>query len=223
MTAREMIYRSLRIIGVNNPSSIQLDEGLKSFNNMITHWATDNLKTYAVITETFSLVVGQSIYTIGVGGDINTVRPLKIYEGTYIVDSDNTSYPVIPMTRMQYNQIASKISEGRPTRMYYEPESPLGKIRFNYESDNTETVYLDSLKIFTEVSALNSSVVFPPEYERALKYNLAVELISEYPEVKLSDTVAILAQQSLSDLRINNSEPTEEVDSPATFNYQLSR
>lgn len=221
-TARELIYAALRLIGVHNPDSTILDEALVALNALLSALSADKQVVYAVTTESFSLVIGKSAYTIGSGGDISSTRPFKILEGVYIQDSNTEDYPVMPMTRLQYNQIASKIDDGRPTRIYYEPEFPLGKIRFNYEPLEIETVHMDSWKPFAEFAALSTSVIFPPEYKKLLQYNLAVSLAPEHG-VDPSRAVGALASLSLQDVKGTNSEPVEEVTMDSAVLFRLKR
>ncbi len=219
MTARTLIEAAYRLVGISFPTSFELDNGLESLNNLLTHLSVENLHLFAVITESFSLVVGKSTYTVGSGGDVDTVRPTKILEGSYIKDSSSSDYPVVPMSRQQYNQIMNKIDDGRPTRIYYEPEYPLGKIRLNYKPDSVETFYLDSWKPLTEFSVLATAVSLPPEYERVLKYNLAMELSVLEP----SKMVVQLAAAALKAIRSNNSERTETTGSDDYIVWELYR
>jgi len=211
-TARELILSSFRLVGINQPSSIQLDDALVSLNNLISNLSVGNLNLHAVTTENFTLVTDQGTYTIGSGGDFDTVRPTKILDSVYIKDSSGEDYPVIPMSRQQYNQIASKIDTGRPTRIYYEPEYPLGKIRFNYLPSTAETLYIDSWKPITEIATLATSINLPVEYKRALQYNLAIELVEE-PSKKIGQ----LAYSTLQAIKNNNS--SDRVDDAVFDDY----
>jgi hypothetical protein len=215
MTARELIRKSFLLVGAANPTSIQYDDALSSLNTLLINLAVDNLNLYAVVTESFPLVVGTSTYTIGSGGDFSTVRPTKILEGVYIKDSAGLDYPVIPMSRREYNRIVNKIDSGRPTRMYYEAEYTLGKIRFNYKPSAIETLYIDSWKPITEIASLATTISLPPEYLQALKYNLAVELAIQDPP----SMVVRIANSSLEAIRENNSD---RLDEPARYDdYML--
>lgn len=219
MTVRTLIEAAYRLVGNSNPSSIELDNALESLNTLLTHLSIENLNLFAVVTESFSLVVGQSIYTIGSGGDFSTIRPTKILEGVYIQDSNSIDYPVIPMSRQQYNQIQYKIDTGRPTRIYYEPEFTLGKIRFNYKPEVIETLYIDSWKPLTEFSTLATTVSLPPEYEKVLKYNLAIELaVLDPPKM-----IVQLAMGALAAIRSNNSARVEPIGIDDYMAWELYR
>src|SRR5437762_2811451 len=50
-------------------------KGLRILNAMIGQWAQERLTIPAVIRETFDLMANQASYTIGDGGDFDTVRP----------------------------------------------------------------------------------------------------------------------------------------------------
>lgn len=208
MTVRTLIEVAYRLIGINYPTSLEFDQGFGSLNTLLANFSVENLNLHAVITESFSLVVGQNVYTIGSGGNFSTVRPTKILDGTYIKDSISEDYPVVPMTRQQYNGIQYKIDSGRPTRMYYEPEYPLGKIRFNYKPESTDTIYFDSWKPLTEFAALSTTISLPPEYEKVLKYNLAVELVAPNDPPKVISQLAFTSLQAIRNNNAGRTEPT---------------
>jgi hypothetical protein len=60
-------------------------------------------------------------------------------------------------------------------------------------------MYLYSLKPWTEITTLTSNTSFPGEYDRAIKYNLAIELAPEYG-TEVSPAVAKMAEDALNDI-----------------------
>jgi hypothetical protein len=68
------------------------------------------------------------------------------------------------------------------------------------------------------VADINDDLAFPPGYERALLYALAVDLAPEYPAVTLSQSVIDTADEALADIkRANNTQ-----QQPATFDFALA-
>ena len=131
-------------IGISNPSTTQLDDGLVLLNNMIGSWSAEGLIIPYKTTENVALVVGQASYTIGSAGNFDTVRPIKIINA-FIRDSNNVDYVVdVSMTREEYNDISSKNADARPGRLFYDPQYPLGYIYFDYEPTAVENIYLTS-------------------------------------------------------------------------------
>ena len=189
-TAQDLIDAALRKIGTSIPDSTDRANGLIALNDMISSWSIDNLLVYAVTQESFTLTIGTYSYTIGSSGDYDTVRPIKI-TNAYLRDSDGYDYPLDIISSKEYNDIADKDVSSRPTRLYYLPAFPLAKILFDYAPDAADTLYLDSQKHLSEFAALTTDFSMPPEYRRALIYNLAVDLAPEYDWVLTQEATRI--------------------------------
>ncbi|MDH3324951.1 MAG: hypothetical protein OEL89_04900, partial [Candidatus Peregrinibacteria bacterium] len=69
---------------------------------------------------------------------------------------------------------------GRPERLYYSLEYPLGKIFFKTAPESAEDLYMASMKSLTIYSALTDTIDFPAEYEKFLIYNLAIDVAPEF-------------------------------------------
>jgi hypothetical protein len=209
MIASDLIKASIRLIGAyapgETPPSEDLNDGLSALNLMLDSWFADRTLVYAVTKESFPLVAGQSSYTIGTSGNFNTTRPFKI-EGAYIRDSNNQdSFVEVTDDQNRYNLIGVKSTQGRPYILLYDPQMSTGKIYLYYTPDTTYTLYLDSWKPVTQVSSLSTSLTFPPGYERAIKYNLAIELAPEYG-TSVKDEVAYLAKESKKEIQNLNTK-----------------
>jgi len=178
-TANTIIYGAYRLNSVLNPSSAQGGYGLEALNNMISSWSAEGLLIPYNTDESFTLAVGKSFYMIGPGGDFDTIRPLRVIDA-FIRDINNDDYSVdVSMTRAEYNAITKKDAIARPTRLYFDPQYPKGKICFNYGPETAETLYLTSEKTITELATLSTTVDLPAFYKEALVYNLAIRLSQE--------------------------------------------
>ena len=192
--AQAIIDSAYRKVGITDPTSDQDDEALIDLNNMLSMWGIDFIVPH-VTRESFSLVVGTAEYTIGSGGDFDTVRPTSV-ANCYLVDADGYSYPVTPnMAAKDYNRISLKTSEACPLRLYFVPEYPLAKIIFSTEADYAYTAYFEFWKNLTELAALATTVTLPNEYKKALIYNLAIEL-GENNTIAVPATVVETARSS---------------------------
>ena len=168
-----------RLNSILNPSAAQDESGLEALNNMISSWSAEGLLIPYNAQEPFTLVVGRPHYTIGPSGDFDTARPLRVIDA-FIRDINNDDYSVdVSMTRAEYNAITKKDAAARPTRLYFDPQYPKGKICFNYGPETAETLYLTSEKTITELATLSTTVDLPAFYKEALVYNLAIRLSQE--------------------------------------------
>ena len=178
-TAKTITDAAYRLNSILNPSTDQNESSLEALNNMISSWSAEGLLIPYNTIESFILTVGKSIYTVGSGGDFDTIRPLKIIDA-FIRDSGNDDHPVdVSMTRVEYNAIVQKDAEARPTRLYFDPQYPKGQIYFDCEPETAETLHLTSEKAITELATLDTTVDLPVFYKEALVYNLAIRLSQE--------------------------------------------
>jgi hypothetical protein len=190
-----VIKPALRKIGNPSPGNTQKENALSDFNDMLSSLSVDDIVIPYFTRENFPLVVGQASYTIGSGGDFDTVRPTLI-KGAYIRDVSGDDHPVeVNMTLEQYNAITTKSSQLRPTRLLYLTEYLLGKIIFDYAVAEIETLYLDTLKPLTRLAALDTTITIPQEYNEFLIYNLAIRLVPDN-DMELDPVVAAIAQTS---------------------------
>lgn len=190
-TITDAAYRKCALL---LPTADEDAYALEALNNMISLWGTEFLVPYQV-RENFDLVVGTRIYTIGSGGDFDTVRPMHL-DTLHLRDADNYDYPLELMSAQEWADIRYKDNSGRPTRVFYKAEYPLGKVRFNKKPDIAYKVYLCSWKNFTEFAGLDTAVTLPDEYKKALVYNLAIGL-AEDNSIDLPSSVLRTAANSL--------------------------
>lgn len=216
-----IIDASLRLIGIKSPSSDNRDNGLLALNNMIRLLGAQKLVIHEIVNESFTLTIGTSVYTIGSGGDFDTVRPVRIVDA-WIRDSNDVDHPVEIITRERYNDIALKTIETRPDKLYYATEYSLGKINFNTEPDKAETLYVDSWKPLTTLASLSTTVDLPPEYEEFLVLNLAVRFAPEF-NIIMIPTVYADAKEAKKAIKSLNSQPMLEVKLDRAITYSVQR
>lgn len=189
--------------------SDEANDGLLALNNMLDSWSNDDLITFALTNESFTLT-GASSYTIGTGGNFNTSRPIDI--ASAVVRQGTIDYPLMVLSPQQYQQdIAMKSITGPIARfMVYDNNYPLATITLYPVDVAGATLRILSNKPLGNLSALTTTVDLPPGWKRALIYNLAIELSSEYGE-EPSQSVAMNAKESLGAIKrstsVNNPMP----------------
>jgi len=177
MLVSEMIAAALRLCRIRNTTEETLDEALKALNLMLKTW--DESIVMPKIEE-FTLLTTAGSYSIGSGGDFNTVKPLRILSA-FITNSSGESYMVDKMSVKEYAKL-NKTSPGRPNKLYYDSDYDfnLGMIYFNTVPSSSETLSLITHTPFTEYALTTEMIVQPTEYHKAMIYNLAVDLAPEY-------------------------------------------
>lgn len=214
MKARELIILSGESVGIwaagETPEASETADALSRLQMMLRAWAGSSLLVHYISREDFALTASKGEYTIGSGGEFNTVRPTKIDDG-YIRDGNNIDYPLDIIDGAKYNRHASKDTAGIPYELFYNPDYPLGKVFLHYVPLEAYTVHIDSQKPFTEVTKLTDTMDFPPEYEEPIMYNLALRLAPEYGRV-LTQEMRDLAKEGKETIEaINASRQAESI------------
>jgi hypothetical protein len=209
-SAGDQINGALRLLGVlaegETPSAATSQDGLTCLNQMIDSWNTERLSVYATQDQVFSWTPGSITRTLGPTGDFVGNRPILVDDATYFRDpASGISYGIKLINQQQYNGIAVKtVTSTYPQVMFVNMTYP----------DITMTVYPVPTKLLefhivsvlelTTPATLATSLMFPPGYLRAFKYNLACELAPEFG-VQPSPQVMRVAMTSKRNLkRINN-------------------
>lgn len=205
-TAGDLITRALRSLGVigdgESPTANQYADGLVALNDLLSSWATDRLTVYRTVRETFALT-GAASYSIGPGETFDTVRPIKV-DFAFLTLS-GIDYPMGWLTREQFNEISDKMIPADVACVYYyDADFPAATLHL-WPAPAGGTLTLDSWKPLTAFSSTSDDVTLPPGYERALRFNLAVDLMPEY-QVE-NARVAGLAKESLAGIKRANSAP----------------
>ena len=222
MTAQQVITSAYRKNGIKSPNTDQSTDGLQDLQNMMASWSAEGLIVPYYTTENFTLTIGQAVYTIGVSGDSPdlvsvTGRPLRIVNAFIRITNDDYGIRV-NMTKSQYNALVSKDTTARPRRLYYDPQYPLGKIKFEYEADVAYDFHIVSEKPLIELTALTTALSLPREVNRALVYNLAIELAPDNDN-KLPPEVFLIAASSKDTLE--NINAIEQLSDPVALDRAI--
>jgi hypothetical protein len=238
VTVRDLIKASLRLLGVlasgEEPTAEEATDGVSALNTMIDSWKNESLMVYTVAQRDFSLIANKKTYTLGPGGDWDMPRPVGI-EAMNLIYANTQPFPLILpieiLTLEQYNQIIVPDTTSDPAAVMYcyiDGAFPLRNLTFYLVPNASATVTLyywqsaDSLT-GTISEQLNAQLALPPGYERALKYNLAVEMANEFAREPLPSTMQI-AVDSKAVLKRVNYRPLYLATDPALqpvggFNY----
>jgi hypothetical protein len=202
----EIVTKAMKIAGVigqnETPTPSEATDGLASLNDMLESWSTKRSLIYAIEQETFNLVSGTASYTIGTSGTFNTDRPIKI--DNIVINQGEQVYPLTPITPDAYANLSNKTTNGGIPEFYYiDNDYPLSTIYFYCEPQSGLTVTIGKWKALQVFANLTTSYTFAPGYRRAIHFNLAKEIASEYG-VMLTAEAAKNAKDSFAFIRNNN-------------------
>ena len=192
-TAGDLISAAFTKISIATPTTAQNASALVTLNDLISILGADLIPPY-ITSYSHSLTIGDYDYTIGSGGNFDTVRPLKI-EGCYLKDSSGYDRVISILSKKDYNRMYNKDATAPPSGLYYSPEYPLGKILFDSAPEQAYDAYFDLWVNFTEFATSATTVTLPDEYKAFLIYNLAVSLAEDWGR-DVSKTLYAMTQES---------------------------
>ena len=209
-TGSSIVNRALRLItvlgqGNRTPTTNESGDALEALNAMLDAWGIDRLLVYQIKQESFTWTATAS-RTMGSGGNFSTTKPAKI---TNIVFTKNSiDYPVRRiLTIDKYDNIPYKsVTSDVPQYVFVDDGYPLLTLYAYPVPSASITVKIDSYTALQSFTDLTTVLSLPQGTERALVYNLAVEIAPEYG-VEPSEIVIEIANKSKAALKRINSRP----------------
>lgn len=211
-----MILRSLRLNGEKKVggtlSTGEQTAYLADLNTMLESWSLERLMVYRLRTDSLALTSSTGSYTVGLGAAFNIPRPLKIVDPCYIRDSGGYDSPVAVINAENYGRIVSKTLDGSyPRYLFYDASFPYGTIYLYPEPTSDLTLYVSSWVQLVQFGAIGETVSLPPGHQRAIEFNLAVELAGGF--ISVSPEVAKIAKESKAAIKsVNIPDTTMRLD-----------
>lgn len=198
-TANALIIKSMQKAGIltmnQQPTANEANDVLDAMNDLMASWSNDSMMCIARSWETFPLTANTGEYTMGPGGDFDTVHPISLIDAQ--VNLGGTDYDVeIVNDEIYASQIRLKTAPGQPQWLNSDNAWPLTKLRFWPVPSAPYTFNVQSEKVL-EQFALGDEVDLPPGWNRMIIYNTAVEIGPEFGvEVPASvQNIAVLSKR----------------------------
>lgn len=249
-TIRELITGSLRLINVIQANEVatadDMDISLRALDAMVDSWSNDKLSIYLLKQWYFPLTANVKTYTLGTGGTWNIERPMNVerivvsYNGSLtfdpitglysLVQNQNTiDIPMESLTDAQYAAIPVKDQPATyPLKFYDNGNFPLRTISVWPVPTTSQPVTVWLWQPLSTYQNLDVQLNLPRGYERALRFNLAVELSAEFGKVPQDDVLRIAVDSYASLKRINSRNQIMRGDiglgtgGPSMYNYNLA-
>lgn len=232
-TIARTAFKTIGVLGAGQTMSSSMGEdGFIYLNLMMSSLSIQPQSIPVVAREVFDMTAGKGSpanpYTIGTGGNLNTLRPptQNSIVGTGLLlntPSDPTQPVEIPLTYFTddaYQAIQIKdLAGSQPTGVYYNPTyETYGKV-FLWPVPNTTVndLVLYLRKQITSFADQTTSYDLPPGCEMALMYGLA-ELLCEPYSVPVPPGVEKMARSSMAIYKRGNIKLMDLVQDPATTN-----
>lgn len=205
-TARDIITRSLRLIGVlgaDEPGdSADLVDSLATLNALLETWPLSPLMILAGQEQVFALNSAYT-YSVGPGQAFETPRIASIAPGSFI-RFQGIDTPLTQLDQAEYAGIVNKYVPGRPYFFTYDPAADVGSFTLYPGPSTGMELHLIANLPFTKFDDLDTDYALPPGYLRCLQYNVAVEMAPEYNK-EPSAIVMRIAMTSIRQIKRSNS------------------
>ena len=209
-TARDHIYGALRLIGElaegETPSADTAQDALTAMNQMIDAMSIERLNVYSVQDQTISWTANNASRTMGATGDLVGTRPIQLLPSTYYKDTAaNISFgPIKFITEQEYNMIAQKdMTSTYPSVLWVSMTMPNMTLT-QYPVATTDLAWhFMSVVPLTQLTTLATDISVPSGYLRMFRFNLAVEIASEFGIVPPGWVAKIAANSKRAVKRIN--------------------
>lgn len=213
---KALLDQTLLKLGVlasgNQADPTEYADGLASLRQMLDAWSLEDLLIPFSPTETFALDPDRNFYSMGVGGDWDTVRPERV-EIIRVIEAGR-SYPLVESS-LEKRSYQSELQRGNPTSyvvtrdarfVYVEldsfPSSGMALVTslkpFNVSAlDNFDAPYDPDAEPETALpsgftlTGIQTAIDFPSGYEQALVYNLAIHIAPEYGREAPQTVIAV--------------------------------
>jgi hypothetical protein len=227
MIVSDLVYTALRLCGVlsapgRGPSPSDLADGLSALNSLLDQWTSERLMIYAITPSTVDVVATQGTYQLGPGAsDWDLALPPLIERASvmpaHVAPALPQEIPLRIVTPAEWQTIEVKeVPATFPTHLYYDRIFPIASVRLWPIPQVDCSIVLYLWELLDRFVALTDIVAFPPGYQRALEYQLALELAPRYPgRAVISEVVAAEAMKSKAQIAEINVQATGLATAPA--------
>lgn len=188
-----LLYPALRKAAITlgpqrTPSPAQFEDALEELNRLIGSLNCDRLNIYSIANYQFPLT-GAKSYTMGedptglVVPDFPGPWPIAIDRANVIYSTPPIRRPLAIVTDLQWARIrVQDLHNNIPNTLYNDRAYPLANI---YLYPQPVPGYILELYVWQQVptfQTIDDAVILPPGYEDALTLNLAVRLVTHFPD-----------------------------------------
>lgn len=211
-TAGDLINGALRLIGQlaegETPSAETSNDALVALNQMLDSWSTERLSVFSTQDQVFTWPAGERFQTLGPTGDFIGNRPVQLDDSTFFRDAGTgVSFGIKIINQQQYDGIAVKtVTSTYPQVIWLNMDIPnIQMYVYPVPTRDLEWHFI-SVDELVQPATLATALLVPPGYLRAFRFNLAVEIATEFG-IDPPANVARIAMSSKRTLkRINNPE-----------------
>lgn len=211
MIANDIITRAFRLLNITasgeTAAADQSQDALIVLNNLIADWsASQPLTLFSTAQVNYTASTVKTSFTIGPTGDLVTVRPDAV--DNVFLRSGGVDYSITSIGEAEYQAIGLKsLISSYPEFCYYDATLTNGTLFLWPGISAGQSIFLNARQVMDQFAGLFDVVDIPPNYARALAYNLAIDLSDEY-EIQPSPNIYRIAASSKRGIkRLNTQVP----------------
>lgn len=186
----------------------ELNDAFLVLNQMISSWNTEGLSLVGRNRQMVPLTLGQNSYSLA-------IRPIKIEAASAAISGidspieivDSVGWESVPEKAMTSVYIRKLFCD------YLYPNSSISIWPTPRIAGTLEMVVYATI---TQFSAVTDTVDLPPGYEMAVRYNLAMALLPEYPRSQIDQSLPAQAQMYKASLAQLNASNHARSQTPST-------
>lgn len=169
----------------DDPTPEQYANYLHRLNDLFNFWQTQGLKLWLQYDLSITLTAGQGTYTIGPGGSVDMVKPTRVIDNGYYLDTQGTRRPLLMISRDEYSRLSNITEQGALNSYFVDKQQNVLSVHFWLIPDSTAasngTAHLTIQQQVTNVTTLTESMNFPQEWFLALRWGLADDICTGQP------------------------------------------
>jgi len=188
-TPLRMISQALQDAGRlaigDQPTSAVLTDALGRLTDLINTLQTQGIKLWLNRLQSVTLVAGTSTYTLGPGGSIMDVKPLRVLEAWYVRPS-GPRYPLNALSWNDYYRLGNIDAQGAVNSYFIDKQQSDLVVKFWQVPDTSAALGTVELLVQAQATTpetLTEDIAFPIEWYMALRWALADELATGQPAI----------------------------------------
>lgn len=233
-TVNQLINHSLYLVGElatnETPDAYMLSTGLELINELVNLFSADSIYIPFLTSVNFTMVAGQSTYTIGndAGNDIVSDRIVDLSFANYTVPSAGQGiiYPLKIITKAEYYGVIRLTPlQTRPGFIFLNKQDTFSEITLYPAPDQPYPCLIQVKSMVDRLTEHELMTELPPFYYGFMKYALGRRWRSYYPSSNWNDTAeqtyqdyyAVIKNAVETDVTIR---PSAILDRPRPFWWQ---
>lgn len=179
-TALDIIKRALRKVGaidaIEAPTDEETSDALGSINDILGEWSITRGLVVAQAKVNLPLVAGQQVYTLGLTGDLDIERPIRV-EAAYL-GASRQAVAILPIE--YFNAETERDQQGTPTIAYTRYANPLVDMTLHPVPATSENLELLLWQPVDQITDIYAELDMPPYLATYLRICLQIDTAPDY-------------------------------------------